>query len=97
MKIDLNFPGFQEDLLQLEKRDLLALIKTLRKCRKMDFQQVINSSGFNVEKIKNLQADQGSTLYSLRVTLSFRATFIMEKDFIRFISLHPDHDSAYKR
>ena len=95
LKLDLNFPGFQEDLFRLEKKELNALIRTLRRCAKMDFQQVTQSSGLNVEKIKSMQTEQGHSVYSLRVSRSFRATFTVQEDFLRFVGLHPDHDSAY--
>ncbi len=95
MKLDLNFPGFQEDMFKLEKKELHALIRTLRRCAKMDFQQMTQSSGLNVEKIKSMQTEQGHAVYSLRVSRSFRVTFTMQGDFLRCIGLHPDHDSAY--
>ena len=95
LKLDLNFPDFQEDLFRLEKKELNALIRTLRRCAKMDFQQVMQSSGLNVEKIKSMQTEQGHSVYSLRVSRSFRATFTVQGDFLRFVGLHPDHDSAY--
>lgn len=97
MKLDLNFPGFQEDLFRLEKKELHALIRTLRRCAKMDFQQFMQSSGLNVEKIKSMQTEQGHSIYSLRISRSFRATFTVQEDFLRFIGLHPDHDSAYRQ
>jgi hypothetical protein len=97
LKLDLNFPGFQDDLFKLEKKELHALIKTLQLCAKMDFQQLIRSSGLNVEKIQSMRSGQGHPLYSLRVSKSFRAVFTMQDDYLRFISLHPDHDSAYSR
>ena len=48
------------------------------------------------EKIKNIKTPNGKTLYSIRMSKSFRAVICIEDDFIRFISLHPDHDTAYK-
>ena len=95
MKLDLNFPGFQDDLFKLEKKELQALIRTLQTCAKLDFQQFIQSSGLNVEKIKSMRTEQGHPLYSLRISRSFRATFTVQDDYLRFIALHPDHDSAY--
>lgn len=95
LKLDLNFPGFQEDMFRLEKKELHALIRTLRRCARMDFQQFIQSSGLNAEKIKSMKTEQGHSVYSLRVSRSFRATFTVQGDFLRFIALHPDHDSAY--
>ena len=68
----------------------------LQKINKMDLRQVQQSSGLNLEKIKNLKTSNGKTLYSIRMSKSFRAVICIEDDFIRFISLHPDHDSAYK-
>jgi hypothetical protein len=95
LKLDLNFPGFQENLFRLEKKELHALIRTLRTCAKMDFQQFIQSSGLNVEKIKSMQTEQGHSVYSLRVNRSFRATFAVQGDFFRFIGLHLDYESVY--
>lgn len=97
LKLDLNFPGFQEDLFKLEKKELHALIRTLRRCAQMDFQQFTQSSGLNVEKIRSMKTEQGHSIYSLRVSRSFRATFTVQEDFLRFIGLHTDHDSAYGR
>ena len=96
MKIDLNFPPFQQDLFSLDKTQLTAFVKSVKKINKMDLMQVQQSSGLNLEKIKNLKTSNGKTLYSIRMSKSFRAVICIEDDFIRFISLHPDHDSAYK-
>jgi hypothetical protein len=96
MKIDLNFPPFQQDLFSLDKTQLTAFVKSVKKINKMDLRQVRQSSGLNFEKIKNLKTSNGKTLYSIRMSKSFRAVICIEDDFIRFISLHPDHDSAYK-
>ena len=96
MKIDLNFPPFQQDLFSLDKTQLTAFVKSVKKINKMDLRQVQQSSGLNLEKVKNLKTSNGKTLYSIRMSKSFRAVICIEDDFIRFISLHPDHDSAYK-
>ena len=96
MKIDLNFPPFQQDLFSLDKTQLTAFVESVKKINKMDLRQVQQSSGLNLEKIKNLKTSNGKTLYSIRMSKSFRAVICIEDDFIRFISLHPDHDSAYK-
>ena len=96
MKIDLNFPPFQQDLFSLDKTQLTAFVKSVKKINKMDLREVQQSSGLNLEKIKNLKTSNGKTLYSIRMSKSFRAVICIEDDFIRFISLHPNHDSAYK-
>ena len=97
MKIDLNFPDFQKDLFKLEKNDIYTLIKTLHTLFKMDFDQLRRSPGLNLEKIRNMKTRKGNPLYSIRITRSFRAVISIEGDYLRFISLHPDHDSAYKK
>ena len=96
MKIDLNFPPFQQDLFSLDKTQLTAFVKSVKKINKMDLRQVRQSSGLNLEKIKNLKTSNGKTLYSIRMSKSFREVICIEDDFICFISFHPDHDSAYK-
>lgn len=96
MKIDLNFPDFQKDLFKLEKKELYAIIKTLRILSKMDFDQLRTSSGLNLEQIKKTKTRKGNPIYSIRITRSFRAILSIDGDYLRFISLHPDHDSAYK-
>ena len=96
MKIDLNFPPFQQDLFSLDKTKLSIFVQSVKKINKMDLRQVQQSSGLNLEKIKNIKTPNGKTLYSMRMSKSFRAVICIEDDFIRFISLHPHHDSAYK-
>ena len=96
MKIDLNFPPFQQDLFSLDKMKLSIFVQSVKKINKMDLRQVQQSSGLNLEKIKNIKTPNGKTLYSIRMSKSFRAVICIEDDFIRFISLHPDHDTAYK-
>ena len=97
LKLDLNFQDFQKDLFKLEKKELYALIKTLRTLSRMDFNQIRQSSGLNLEQIKTMKTRKGNPIYSLRITRSFRAILTIEGDYLRFISLHPDHDSAYKK
>lgn len=96
MRLDLNFPPFQRELFALEKSELSAFIRTARKLDKMDLQQTQRSSGLNLEKIQNISSPAGKVLYSIRVNRSFRAVVTIEGEFIRFVSLHPDHDSAYQ-
>jgi mRNA-degrading endonuclease RelE of RelBE toxin-antitoxin system len=97
LKIDLNFPDFQKDLFKLQKKELNALIKTFRTLSRMDFDQLRSSSGLNLEQVKKAKTRNGNPLYSIRITRSFRAILSIEDDYLRFVSLHPDHDSAYKR
>jgi hypothetical protein len=38
--------------------------------------------------------ERGERFYSIRVTKKFRALVQREGDFVIFVGLHPDHDSA---
>ena len=37
----------------------------------------------------------GLRLYSLRIGKGFRAVAVRDGDWLRVLTLHPDHDSAY--
>ena len=63
----------------------------------MDILQIQESSGLNLEKIQNMTTPAGKTLNFIRMSKSFRAVIKVNGDFIRFISLQPDHGSAYKQ
>jgi len=97
LKIDLNFPDFQKELFKLERNELFAFIKTLKILSRMDFDQFRRSPGLNLEKLKNIKTRKGLPIYSIRISRSFRAILSMEGEYLRFISLHPDHDSAYEK
>jgi hypothetical protein len=45
--------------------------------------------------IRSKKGKQGEKLYSLRITQKCRAVAIREGDYLRLLSLHSDHDSAY--
>ena len=93
MTFDLNNATFQEELVGLEKSELLAFFKTLRKLKQLSWAQVYRDKGLRWESIKSVGVDA----YTVRVTQKCRAVVQRESDVLRFISLHPDHDSAYKR
>lgn len=90
---DLNQRQFQEDLLALEKEELLAFFKTLRKLRQLSWQQLYRDRGLRWEAVKSVRAEG---LYTMRVTQKCRIVVKREGNILRFISLHPDHDSAYE-
>ena len=91
MEFDLNRPQFQADLLELEKVELLAFFKTLRKLKQLSWTQVYRDKGLRWESIKSLAEDA----YTLRVTQKCRAVVERDGDVLKFVSLHPNHDSAY--
>jgi len=95
IQLDLNNPAFQANLLDLDKNEAWAVLKTLRLLQKMNWEQVQNSKGLRWELIQTRQGPNGERLYSLQISRSCRALAWRDGSWMRFLSLHPDHDSAY--
>jgi hypothetical protein len=54
--------------------------------------------GLKWEKITSIKPPQGiDAIYSLRITQSRRATSYRDGDFIRLLTIAPDHDATYGR
>ncbi|MBA2651479.1 MAG: hypothetical protein H0U73_04325 [Tatlockia sp.] len=96
IKIDLNNPVFQSDLFSLEKKELAALIKTLKKINRLTWAELYSDHGLKWEAISSKQTQLGERIYSFRFSQKYRATALRQEDFLRLLALHPDHDSAYK-
>jgi hypothetical protein len=94
--LDLNNPVFQHEWLSLEREEAVAILATLRKIRLLDWEQFYRDKGLHWEAINSRSGPAGKRLYSLRITRSMRAVASREGEFLRFLSLHPDPDSAYK-
>lgn len=98
VRLDLNNPVFQENLLTLQKPERLAALDTLGRLRQMTWSQVYRDKGLNWEKILSVRPPAGvDAIYSLRITQSRRATAYRDGDFIRLLTVAPDHDSTYGR
>ncbi|MGC9969837.1 MAG: hypothetical protein ABSE56_04535 [Bryobacteraceae bacterium] len=93
--LDLNNPVFQETWFALQRAEALSVLATLRKVRQMDWNQLYRDRGLRWEAILSRTGPAGQRLYSLRVTRRVRAIGYRDGDFLRLLSLHPDHDSAY--
>ena len=95
--LDLNSPEFQDTLFSLELLDLRQGIGSLRRLRAQDWQGVYSHAGFHWEAIDYIQTPNGTKAYSIRLSRRIRAIAYREGDYLRLVSLHPDHDSAYRR
>ena len=93
--LDLNNPALQEDWFSLERPDALAVMASFRKIRQMDWEQFYRDPGLRWEAILSRSGPRGQRIYSLRVTRRIRAVAYREGQFLRLLSLHSDHDSAY--
>lgn len=95
VQLDLNSPVFQRDLFALEKPEQTALLSTLKRIRAMTWRQVYADSGLKWETIHSRQGPNDQRLYSFRIGQPFRVVAYREGIWLRLLSLHPDHDSAY--
>jgi len=96
VRLDLNNPVFQENLFGLPKPDRHSAVETLNKLRRMTWEQVYRDQGLKWEKIASVKPPAGiGAVYSLRITQSRRATAYRDGEFIRFLTIAPDHDAAY--
>ncbi|MFP4309951.1 MAG: hypothetical protein ACLFRG_22775 [Desulfococcaceae bacterium] len=95
VRLDLNNAEFQKDLFSLEKKDFFAAGKTTKKLVNMNWEQVCRDKGLLWEKIYSVKTPKGRHLYSIRLGKKHRAVVFRKDEFMIFVSLHPDHDSAY--
>lgn len=96
VRLDLNNPVFQRDLLGLQKAERLVALDTLAKLHQLSWNQVYRDKGLRWEKIASVKPPPGiDALYSLRITQARRAVAYREGAFIRLLSIPPDHDATY--
>ena len=96
IKIDLNNPEFQSDLFGLEKNEQLALIKTLKKIHKLTWSELYSDHGLKWEAVLSKKTKTGERIYTFRFSQKYRAVALRQDDFLRLLTLHVDHDSAYR-
>lgn len=101
IEVDLEFPRAQKELQALENKELDQIEATIEKVKKMTWDQVYKTSsktqkrGLNWEPIDGQQTTSGKSIASIRVSGKSRARVCRDGNFMKFISFHPDHDSAY--
>jgi hypothetical protein len=97
IRLDLNSPEFQDVFFRLQADELKQVVASLGRLRELDWNSLYRHTGFRWEAIEHLTAPNGAKVYSLRLSQRIRAVAFRDGDFLRMISLHPDHDSAYGR
>lgn len=96
VRLDLNNPVFQENLLTLQKPERHAALDTLNKIRQLSWNAVYRDQGLKWEKITSVTPPAGiDAIYSLRITRSRRATAYRDGEFMRLLTIASDHDSTY--
>jgi len=94
--LDLNNPVFQDDLFSLGKDEAMRVLGALRKIAKTTWPEVYKDRGLRWELVQSMAGPGGMRLYTIRISRGFRALVCREGQYMRFLSLHPDHDSAYR-
>ena len=94
--LDLNNPVFQRQLFSLSKQDQRSVLNTLRKLTRMSWHQVYTDKGIKWETILSKKGPDGNKIYSFRLGKGFRGIAFRDGAWMRLLSLHPDHDSAYR-
>ena len=94
--LDLNNPQFLKAWFSLESQEALAVLRALRKIQQMDWNQFYRDPGLRWEAVLSRSGPRGERLYTLRITQRMRAVAYREGQFLRLLSLHPEHDSAYQ-
>ena len=97
VRLDLNSPEFKDVFFRLELRELKQVLGSLHRLRQLDWNTVDRHSGFNWEAIRHIRTPNAATAQSFRLSEKVRAIGFRDGSFLRIISLHPDHDSAYER
>jgi len=96
IRLDLNNPVFQEQLLTLQKPERHAALDTLNKIRQLTWNQLYRDPGLKWEKITSIRPPVGiDAVYSLRISRSRRATAHRDGEFMRLLTIAPDHDATY--
>jgi len=98
---NLEFPRVQKELADLENDQFDSVSRSVEKIEEMTWDQIYKTSsrsqkrGLNWEPIDRQKTKSGKSIASIRLSERFRARVCRDGKLMRFISLHPDHDSAY--
>lgn len=96
VRLDLNSPEFQDVLFRLVAAELKQAVASLGRLRDLEWNALYRHPGYQWEHIGHLRGPGGAKVYSLRLSQKIRAIGYRDGDFLRLVSLHPDHDSAYE-
>lgn len=73
------------------------LALTLRKISNLTWDELYKDQGLKWEVIISKTTKTNDRIYSFRFSQKYRALALREEAYLRLLTLHPDHDSAYKK
>lgn len=97
IRLDLNGPEIQDVFFRLAAAELKQVVMSLGRLRELEWNTLYRHTGYQWEHISHLKGPGDAKVYSLRLSQKIRAIGYRDGDFLRLVSLHPDHDSAYER
>ena len=97
IRLDLNSPEFLDVFFRLQPDDLKQVVSALGRLRELDWTALYTHTEFRWEALEHLKIGGGAKVYSPRLSQRIRAVGLRDGNFLRLISLHPDHDSRYER
>ena len=96
VRLDLNNEVFLRQWLEMDKADRVRVTDTFRKLLKLTWADIYRDQGLKWEKVTSIRPPAGvDALYTLRIAQSRRATAWRQGNFMRLLSIAPDHDAAY--
>ena len=97
MKCRITSEFFRQALAQ-EKQIRAALRKVIVQLEQLSFLELTRHKGIHWEKLSGLDdPETGNPLYFIRITLPARAIAVVDKDTLVLLTIHSEHDKAYRR
>ena len=98
VRVDVSYPNFLKSLQELEADEQERVLATIEKIQQMTWNDVYQTSsktpghkrGINFEPTEQ-RTKSGIRIATIRVGQKMRARVCRREQFMRFISLHPDH------
>lgn len=85
--LDLNCSEFQSRLFDLDINELKKITKTFKKLQSESWNEVFRDQGLKWEAIKSMPGK-----FSIRLSQSYRAVVVRDRNWMRFQYLNQDHD-----
>lgn len=95
LRLDLNSPEFQKQWFSLGKEEQLAVLQSCEKLSRLEWESLYRDKEFRWEAVQSRRAADGSRIYTIRITKKIRAVVRRSGEYLEFLTLHADHDSAY--
>lgn len=103
VQVDTSYPRFLKSLANLKVDEQEAILDTIDKIQKMTWDDVYKTSsktpgqkrGINYEPVDQ-KTSSGKRIATVRASAKVRIRVCRDEQFMRCISIHLDHDSAYR-